>query len=519
MACSFSGPAVSVVRTLGARHRHAVRAGVPYSLDLALTPPMPTRAPASSRSRPLPGKVLFPLLLGVALSLAILVFSELGFRRLEAANRTMATSLEIQSTLHEILALIVDAETSQRGYLLTSQPDYLDPYRAALPRIDERFKRLNELVRVQSTDEQRERVGQFNNLIGKKLSELESTLALFEKSGRDTAFQLIMTGIGQRTMDQIRASVGIMSGDHSRVVTLGTERWTRDVDFARLGMQIMTGFTTALLLIVWILLRRELLQRDEKRRQLMAEQLRLEIEVERRTGELSELSNHLQTMREEEKTRLARDIHDELGGVLVSAKMDVSWVEEKVRDLHPEAASKLRRAQESLDVGVALKRKIIEELRPSLLDNLGLAAAIDWLAHEVCDRAGLELKLNLPDESPPLPPMMSIALFRIVQEALTNVLKYAKARKVEIDLLHAPGTVSLVISDDGIGISEGAQNNRLSHGISGMRHRVRGLRGEFAIHGTPGRGTMIEVNLPVPEDAHEVAQASELPALQDATQR
>jgi protein-histidine pros-kinase len=265
-------------------------------------------------------------------------------------------------------------------------------------------------------------------------------------------------------------------------------------------MQIMTGFTIALLLIVWILLRREILQREEKRRQLLAEQQRLETEVERRTGELSELSNYLQAVREEEKTRLARDIHDELGGVLVSAKMDVTWVEDHLGDVDPEVLVKLRRAQESLDAGVALKRRIIEELRPSLLDNLGLGAAIEWYAQEMCDRAGIAAQIEVPTDAPKLPPAMSIALFRIVQEALTNVVKYAKAKKVEIDLVQSSDHVSLVISDDGIGIPEGAQNNRLSHGISGMRHRVRALRGEFSIHGTPGRGTMIEVTLPLPKE-------------------
>ena len=109
-------------------------------------PPPRTRSPPLPCVRLLPLKVLFPLLLGVALSMGILVFSELGFRRLEAANRTMAVSLEMQSTLHEVLALIVDAETSQRGYLLTAQPEYLDPYRAALPKIDDRFNRLRALA-------------------------------------------------------------------------------------------------------------------------------------------------------------------------------------------------------------------------------------------------------------------------------------------------------------------------------------------------------------------------------------
>ena len=472
---------------------------------------------AHSPPRPLPLKVLFPLVLGVALSMGILVFSELGFRRLEAANRTMSLSLEMESTLHEVLALIIDAETSQRGFLLTGQQEYLDPYRAAVPKIENRFDRLRELTRAQASQEQRDRLSRFNTLIGKKLAELEATLALHDKAGREAALELLGTGIGQRTTEQIRQSVATMAYDHSQVVSLGTERWTRDIAFARLGMQTMTGFTIALLLIVWILLRRDNLQREEKRRQLLAEQQRLETEVERRTGELSELSNYLQAVREEEKTRLARDIHDELGGVLVSAKMDVTWAEDHLDEVDPEVVAKLKRAQESLDAGVALKRRIIEELRPSLLDNLGLGAAIEWYAHEMCERAGIEPHIEVPADAPKLPPTMSIALFRIVQEALTNVVRYAKAKKVEIELVQSADHVSLVISDDGIGIPEGAQNNRLSHGISGMRHRVRAMRGEFSIHGTPGRGTMIEVTLPLPRDG-EVPPAAAPPASIPASQ-
>jgi signal transduction histidine kinase len=299
-------------------------------------------------------------------------------------------------------------------------------------------------------------------------------------------------------MEQIRQEVAAIAEQHEKLLAANSQRWERDVEIARLGMQVMTGFTIALLLVVWGLLRREMRQREEKRRQLMAERERLEAEVDRRTGELSELSNHLQMVREEEKTRLARDIHDELGGVLVSAKMDVAWAEERLREREADVAVKLRRALESLDAGVALKRRIIEELRPSLLDNLGLGPAIEWLAHQMCDRAGIVLETNVPADAPPLPPAVAIALYRIVQEALTNVLKYAKAQKVELELVQTGDSVSLVISDDGIGMPAEAQTHRLSHGISGMRQRVRALGGEFSIHSTFGRGTMIEVNVPLP---------------------
>ena len=137
-------------------------------------------------------------------------------------------------------------------------------------------------------------------------------------------------------------------------------------------------------------------------------------------------------MREEEKSRLARDIHDELGGILVGAKMDVAWAAQRCKTALPEAAEKLERAIAVLDEGVEMKRRIIEELRPTLLDNLGISSALDWQVRQVCERAGLQCELNLAELE--LPSDASIAIYRIVQEALTNIVKYASARNVDVEL-------------------------------------------------------------------------------------
>jgi signal transduction histidine kinase len=236
---------------------------------------------------------------------------------------------------------------------------------------------------------------------------------------------------------------------------------------------------------------------------------RLESEVEDRTAELSELSSYLQKVREDEKSKLARDIHDELGGILVSAKMDVAWVEARMKDKDGEISAKLERALQALDDGVQIKRRIIEELRPTLLDNLGLSAALDWQVHEICDRAGLACTVATPSDDSMIQPQVSIALYRILQEALTNIVKYAQAANVNVDLGVTSDTVTLLIEDDGIGIPEDAQNNLLSHGIAGMRQRVRALHGEFSIARRPEGGTLIEVNVPL---GKETAEAPE-PAL------
>jgi signal transduction histidine kinase len=471
----------------------SVDAGYPslarYSPPMADTPS--TRAPRL---------IVVPLVLGIIGSIALLIFAELGYQRLESAAQRVAASLELQSSLYEAHALVVDAEAGTRGYLLTGRDEYLGPYRDALPKIEQTSTRLRELTRTIGTPELRESASRLNTLIGKKLAEMEATLALNERSGRDVAFELMNTGIGRRTMDSIRAEVALMVQQQGRVWSEGASRWTNDLSIIRIGLQAMTAFTILLLIVVWMLVRRDTSHREQERLRLAGEQARLEAVVDERTAELSELSNYLQSVREDEKSRIARELHDEMGGILVGAKMDVAAAAKQLGQ--PDASNaeaRLKRALKSLDDGIAVKRRIIEDLRPTLLDNLGLGAALDWLVRGTCERAGLGCTLNLDERADDLPPEQSIAIYRIVQEALTNVLKYAKAKNVAVDLVRSAGGVSLSFSDDGIGLPEDALSNHLSHGIAGIRQRVRALHGEFAIRGTPGHGTLIDVHLPVTE--------------------
>jgi signal transduction histidine kinase len=459
--------------------------------------------------RLLPLRVLLPLALGVIVSLAVLGFAEIGYRRLEFANKAMSAALEMETAVNETLALIGEAESGQRGYLLTGDPSYLNPYKAALPKIDKTFARLRELINANGTAVMIDHTAQLNVLIGKKVNELESTLALNDRNGRQAAFQLIDTGLGQRLMDEIRIQAQSILDELRESSQRGGARWAQDIEFGRVGMLTMTAFTIALLFVVWALARREISAREAKRRMLIEEQRRLEQEVTARTEELSELSTYLQTVREEEKSRLARDIHDELGGILVGAKMDVAWAAQKCKTALPEAAEKLGRALEILDEGVEMKRRIIEELRPTLLDNLGISSALDWQVRQTCERAGLNCELNLADIE--LPPEVSIALYRIVQEALTNIVKYASARNVDVELLGDEDGVSLIVHDDGAGLPTGVESSRLSHGIVGMRQRVRALNGTFKIGSRPGSGTTIEVFIPLPYQGGAPSLAIEAP--------
>lgn len=446
--------------------------------------------------RLLPLRVLLPLALGVVVSLGVLGFAEIGYRRLEYANRAMSAALEMETSVNETLALIGEAESGQRGFLLTGDATYLKPYKSAIPKIDVASARLRDLVNSNGSELMMDHASQLNGLIAKKLNELESTLELNERSGREAAFQLIDTGLGQRLMEDIRSQAQSILDELRESSSRGGRRWAQDIEFGRVGMLTMTAFTIALLFVVLALARREISSREAKRRMLVEEQRRLEHEVATRTEELSELSTYLQTVREEEKSRLARDIHDELGGILVGAKMDVAWAAQRCKTVLPEAADKLNRALAVLDEGVEMKRRIIEELRPTLLDNLGISSALDWQVRQSCERAGLNCELNLAELE--LPSDASIAIYRIVQEAMTNIVKYASARNVDVELLGDAEGVSLIVHDDGAGLPAGVESNRLSHGIIGMRQRVRALNGTFKISSRPGSGTTIEVFIPLP---------------------
>ena len=405
------------------------------------------------------------------------------------------------------------AETGQRGFLLTGRPEYLEPYTAALPHIEGALRRLRERVQTGSA-EQRERVARLNNLVGKKLLELESTLLLYRTAGRDAAFELLGTDLGRRTMDEIRETAdGLVNAERAGLAT-AVAGWQQDIDTSRLGMQALTGITIALLLAVWILAGREMALRVRAQAQLAENQRRLEGLVDERTAELSELSDYLHEVSEKEKSRIARDIHDELGSILVSAKMDVSWVVARLVQQDPAGAARLDRVLATLDDGVEIKRRIIEELRPTLLDNLGLGAALQWQVGEVCGRAGLACELNVPDDDDEgdYPPDVAIALFRIVQEALTNTVRYAKASRVSVDLVRDADGLTLTFHDDGIGIPPGALGNRLSHGLLGMRQRVRALKGDFSIRGAPGDGTTLEVRVPLTSLGTPHADAAAEPA-------
>ena len=218
-------------------------------------------------------------------------------------------------------------------------------------------------------------------------------------------------------------------------------------------------------------------------------------DIGRRTRELASLSAFLQTHYEQEKARLARQLHDELGGILTPAKMDLSWLESRLGG-DAQYRERMARLAALIDQGIDLKRRVIEELHPSLLDHLGLAAAVQWYVDEVCGAAKLESRVTV-SKLERLNPDLEIALYRIVQESVTNAVRHSKATKIELVVERTPQGVKLSVLDNGVGIADLDRARKASHGLVGMTHRMRAINGTLDIHSGKGEGTKITAFLPL----------------------
>jgi signal transduction histidine kinase len=210
--------------------------------------------------------------------------------------------------------------------------------------------------------------------------------------------------------------------------------------------------------------------------------------------DLERLVEHLQGLAEEEKSALARNLHDELGGLLTAAKMDLSWVQSRVTD--PDLQERLAQLGGVLDEAMDLKRRVVEDLRPSLLDHFGLPTALRAYVDSACAKAGLRTELALPEDTAPMAKDTAIALFRIVQEGVTNIIRHAGARSVALRFATESDAYRIILSDDGSGFDATDPGVGSSHGITGMRQRVRALGGQLEIESAPGTGTTLRVSVP-----------------------
>ena len=231
----------------------------------------------------------------------------------------------------------------------------------------------------------------------------------------------------------------------------------------------------------------------------VTERIRAEEALRHSQTELRELAYATNSVREQEKSRIARELHDELGQALTALKLDLTWLSERLPAGQEAIAEKLGAMQAMIDGTVAATRRISADLRPMMLDDLGLVPAAEWLVQEFTQRTGIPCELRVASPELELKDPHATAVFRILQESLTNVARHAQAQRVEVALGRVDGTVTLNVRDDGRGFSLDDPRRPNAFGLMGLRERVSLLGGEIRIESQPGRGTVLYVQIPLKE--------------------
>jgi signal transduction histidine kinase len=432
--------------------------------------------------------------LAISLALALLAaciligINETGFNQSSKALNDIAEASRTRGSLNRVLQLVLDAETGSRGYLLTGDPRYLEPYNAAVADIGKQLDALR-IAYTPNADEF-STLAQLTRNVQRKLAEMELSVRMRKQGNEDAWKFVLMTDVGKEHMEEA-----------TKLITSATARMEvsqvqvrRSLMLSRIGI---AAVTMAGLLAFYLYLRQTTalkLAGEEQQKVLQQERDLLERQVRERTATLAELATHLQQVREEERGHLARELHDELGALLTAAKLDVARLKSRLgTQSAPEIAQRLQHLTDALNSGIALKRRIIEDLRPSSLSNLGLTASLEILAREFSERSGVEITTGL--EPVELDESRQLTVYRLVQESLTNVGKYADAKQVEISVRNYENHVEVDIRDDGKGFNV-TEVRPSTHGLAGMRHRVEAAGGRLMVSSTIGEGTRISAVLP-----------------------
>lgn len=434
-------------------------------------------------------RVVLPL--AVAAAMAMVFISEGAYWKSARALDDLAVISDARSDILRLQQYVLAAEAGQRGYLLTGRNEYLKPYDEALREIEASLKRLN--LHYGAHEKSDQLLGALSALTEEKLSELAVAIRLHDEGRSAASTDAVLSALNKKQMEAIRAlgtellSAQILKAEVRREKLYGT------LQGRRVGMALLTAVS---LIAMFLFLRRtdELKQQEERLKDVVqTERDRLEVEVALRTAQLTDLTRYLQTAREDERNRLARNLHDELGSLLTSAKLDAARIKARLAGTAPEALERLAHLVQTLNQSIALGRSIIEDLRPSTLGNLGLLTTLEILAREFAEQSGIAVECTLSPVK--LDANAELMVYRLVQEAITNISKYARARHVWVDLSARHGQVEVSVRDDGVGFDTSAPA-KSAFGLLGMRFRVEAEGGKLTVVSSPGQGTRLSVSLP-----------------------
>ncbi len=485
---------LSRCRVFAAKPRHRWYAGPTDGIRAALltTPAAVIVAFKSTSLRRAPPLALLIVLLVLSLVLGLswLVAVQHQSRSSQKALEAVRIRTARIHNLDVLLLRTLDAESGVRSYLLSNNPVHLTPYQNAASEIEQALTALRAESRPQRPA--REVIDQLGELIEQRLELLRRDI----EQGSVADVSDAAGGRGKQLTDEIRSRLlELRASTLEQSQAAQEEAHSRFNDVRAINLVLGVG-VLGLLLALTVALFREHLLRREIARLLASENERLQAEVDIRTAELNRLASYLTNLREVEQQRVAHELHDELGILLTAARFDAGWLLRKLpQQTDAVVHERIKRLIETLARAIAAKRKLVAELRPPLLADLGLVDALRALTHSKLDTE-IRIETDLPDDLPPLKGEVSLALYRVAQEALENVHRHAGAAQVKLALHHDERTILLRVEDDGTGFDQEA-NSPLSKGLAEIAHRLRMLGGQLRVNSRIGHGTVLEALLPL----------------------
>ncbi|MAZ08805.1 MULTISPECIES: histidine kinase [unclassified Limnobacter] len=392
--------------------------------------------------------------------------------------------------LDQLWVLLVDAQASALSFLLMRNDAYLEPYRSTATRLEPLMASMNFDIPPDSDDYAD--LQDLKRLVDAKFQYLGEMLS---RGGAPLVLSVEHGELGKQLMDEIRVRLAILKARREKVhqdfenMYLARAKKIQYVGYA-------LGVASLLLILgLFVVQQRQVALRARIQELLKTENSRLEAKVQARTLELSNLATNLTTAQEAERQHIARELHDEMGSALTAAKMDAGWLRRSLGTQVDELVQeRMLRLIENIGSTISMTRRLVDDLQPPLLKGLGLVEALRSLGQQF--EMEMSVVMDFPEHELSLSPEQSLALFRVAQESLTNVRKYAKASKVELSLKEKQGMVILSVADNGSGFN--TENIELhGHGIAGMKHRAQMFNANLLLDSHAGRGTRIEVRMPV----------------------
>ena len=467
-----------------------------------MTPSVPDSSARKQHSLALLRLALF---IAAACALALVLLNEGSHRRTTEVINEIRNAHQARTTIDSLVRSLTEAESSQRGFILTGDRRYLSSYGKALESLLRERRQLDTTVLTALA--QSDAMLNFRSFMVQKIAEMDLTVRMREDNRSEVVNFVVNSDVGLEQMAAFHAQGDALLARIDAMIAAQRVELKRLLNFSRFGMAI--GVLAAFLAFFLYVNQIRASQRwsDKQQRALEDERDALESQVRERTVRLAQLATHLQQAVEAERAHLARELHDELGALLTAAKLDVARLKSRLPADATDLVDRLKHLTETLNQGIALKRRIIEDLRPSSLSNLGLVASVEILAREFAERSGILIESAL--EPVELDDASELTIYRMVQEALTNIGKYANATKVRIVLKNYVYHAEVVIEDDGSGFNP-RELPHSSHGLVGMRHRVEAAGGRLDINSGQGRGTRITGTIPRrhARDQNELASAS-----------